>query len=144
VVLAVFARSSLSFPPLTAALVCLGALVAGCSPLQGAPSGTQCFSAVDCAAGLVCVPKGSISVCTNNITSIETEIDSGVEAASGETGPIMLADGSLKAGSDTGTPGTDTGTPPVDTGVPPVDTGTPPVDSGHDAGTPPVDASGAS
>lgn len=129
----------------------LGSLGGGCSSLQGAPSGTQCFSAIDCAAGLVCVPKGNISVCTNNLTSIETEIDSGMDAASGDTGPIMLADGSLKPGTDTGTPPADTGTPPVDaghpvdTGTPPVDTGTPPVDSGvdsgHDAGAPPADAS---
>jgi hypothetical protein len=151
-VVAVFPRSFLALL-IVAGPVGMGVLFGACSSLQGAPAGTQCFSAIDCAAGLVCIKKGSTSVCSSNLTSIETMIDSGMDAASGDAGPIMLADGALQPGTDAGSPGADTAMPPVDaaqpvdTGQPPVDTGAPHdtgVDTGHDAGMPPVDATGAS
>jgi hypothetical protein len=141
---------SFSFVTAAAAVLALASLAPACGSEQGAPSGTQCFSALDCAAGLVCVPKGGISTCTSNTSTIQTEVDAGADAGNaGDTGPIMLADGSLKMGMKDATAPVDTGTPPVDaghpidTGVPPKDTGTPPVDAGHPVDTgppPPVDA----
>jgi hypothetical protein len=154
----VFARSSLLW--LVPLVPCVAfAAFGACSPQQGAPSGTQCFTADDCATGLACVPKGSSRICSSNLTGLETEIDGGADAGeSGDAGPIMLADGSLRADGTTAAPDSstpvDTGPPPpVDAGhdstMPPVDaghpqdTGTPPVDAGHDAGSPPADAASA-
>lgn len=135
--------------------------VGACSSLNGEAAGSQCFSALDCAAGLVCIPKGSIRFCSSDLTSIETEIDSGLDAGAGlGDGPIpKRPDGALvdsgappvdSTVADVVTPppphdaGHDTSTPPppmdaghpVDTGVPSKDTGAPPMDAGHDAGGP--------
>jgi len=112
--------------------VALTVLAAACGAQQEVASGGECFTSLDCAPGLACVPKGSTSTCTSNTSSIQTEIDAGVDAPNvGDTGPVILADGSLK-GPDSTTPGTDATIP--------IDTGAPPIDSGHDTAKPPVDA----
>lgn len=110
------------------AVVWVALLPAACSPLSGAPAGTQCFSAVDCASGLVCIKKGSIRVCSSDLTSIETEIDAGVDAPVAAAGDAALADGAT-AGDGAATPGdaaaTDGGTAPVtEAGAAPADSGT--------------------
>ncbi len=61
-------------------LASAGWLGIGCGPAVGAKAGTQCFSTIDCAAGLACVPKGSIRVCSSNVSALETMEDAGVDA----------------------------------------------------------------
>jgi hypothetical protein len=100
-------------------LACLVALIVGlacgCGSVTGAPPGTQCFSAIDCAAGLVCVPKGSIRVCSSNLAAIETEIDAGSD------GPAAAGDGSAAspAPSDATTMSTSDASSAVDSGSAP-------------------------
>jgi hypothetical protein len=155
---------------LAAGIVGVGALAAlSCSNSTGVAAGGQCFQAIDCAPGLVCIPMGSTRVCSSNLTSIETELDAGVDGASGDAGPIITTDATFTTDSgkprvdggsqkDTGTtpPPHDSGVDsfhasmdsghPVDTGTPPHDTGVDsfhaPVDSGHDAGMPHDSGSG--
>jgi hypothetical protein len=121
-------------------------LAEACSSTTGAAAGTQCFTALDCAPGLACLPKtagGSTSYCTSDLTVVETMIDGGMDVSMVDAGPVPHPDvGTVPTGDatpvpDVSTPPKDTGSPP-DTSTPPVDTGTPPVDTGApvDTGSP--------
>lgn len=95
------------------ALPVAGWLASGaCASDTGAAAGTQCFSAIDCAAGLACVPKAKIYVCSSNLAAVESMLDAGMDAMSNDAGALPSFD-------------TGTGTPPADTGAAP-----PPPDAG--------------
>lgn len=122
------------------------ALSAGCSNQAGAGAGTQCFTAVDCAPGLACVPKvpnGTVLVCSTNLTAIETQIDAGMDVAPGvDAGPFVFSDGAPPSADATGHDATkpvDSGHP-VDAGSGSKDTGSSAQDAGHDAGSAATDA----
>jgi hypothetical protein len=120
---------------LTAA--CLGA---GCSPLRGSPAGSQCFSAVDCAAGLVCITTGARSVCTADAGIAESELDAGHTVPPPDTGAPAAHDAAADAQDATRTDGSapqdashEAQGPGVDGAQPSTDSAAPPVDSGHAA-----------
>jgi len=94
---------------LTAALV--GVLAVACGPATGEKAGMQCFQSIDCAMGLACVPMGSIRVCSNNVTALESREDAGMEAQAppGTPPPGIYPDADV----DGGEPG-DTGSPAMD------------------------------
>jgi hypothetical protein len=67
-----------------------------CGSSSGQPAGASCFTALDCAAGLVCIPMGSSHVCegANGISGIETMIDGGGDAGGDDdAGPLPSLDG---------------------------------------------------
>ena len=51
-----------------------------CSAATGAKAGTQCFSTIDCALGLACIPTGKVRTCSSDIAGLETMLDAGLEA----------------------------------------------------------------
>jgi hypothetical protein len=77
------------------------ALGSGCGAAAGAKAGTQCFSTIECAAGLVCIAQGSIRVCSSDLASLEKMEDAGLEAQAGGGGTpppgIFPTDGSADA-----------------------------------------------
>jgi hypothetical protein len=117
-------------------LCALGGGFAACSstaPPVG--SGGECFTATDCAAGLVCLPptcNGGKQLCSADVTCVQTTIDAGgVDAG---MRPEAMPPGDAPMGETNGD-----GPPPPDTG--PADMGTPDMGT-PDMGTPdmgPVD-----
>jgi hypothetical protein len=77
-------RSTRSSLAAAVVAVALAAVIHGCGSAAGEKAGTQCFSTVDCALGLVCIPTskaaGAERVCSSNISSIETKEDAGMDA----------------------------------------------------------------
>jgi hypothetical protein len=92
------------------------ALVAACGSAAAVGAGGSCFTALDCAAGLVCItPKGATDgKCSSNITSIETMVDAGMDVAPPyDAGPVPSLDGTQPIEA---APAVDTGTPAPATG----------------------------
>jgi hypothetical protein len=82
--------------------------VQACGNGTGVASGGACITAIDCAAGLICLPK--THVCSSNLTSVETMLEGGNDTSA--------------AAPDSGTPKIPTDAPastdapaPTDTGV---------------------------
>ncbi len=94
------------------ALAALAALTPACSN-QAKPVGLggQCFQAIDCADGLVCVPQADgRSSCTNDVSGIVH-----IEDAAAPRDAVVL-DGMTDGRPGDATPSD--GNPPADTGVP--------------------------
>lgn len=144
-------RPSTSSAALRAWLAPLGVLVfaapclaAGCSPLRGAPAGSQCASAIDCAAGLACIPAGAKSICTGDAGSIESQLDAGHYVPPPDTGTPATHDAASDVADATKQDGVspppasdaspDVVAPATDAAHPSPDSAAPPVDSGHGAG----------
>jgi len=86
---------------------------AACGSAAGVTSGGQCFLATDCAAGLICIAKGSIRICSSDTTTVETMIDGGMDAQSGDGGALPSFDSGPTV--DVGTSG-DSAAAPLDAG----------------------------
>jgi hypothetical protein len=81
-----------------------------CGNATGVAAGGACITAIDCATGLICLPK--THVCSSNLTSVTTELDSGsldaaaaakdAPAPTGDTGAMMAADTGAGTGSGSG------------------------------------------
>jgi hypothetical protein len=88
----------------------IGLAVQACGNGTGVASGGACITAIDCAAGLICLPK--THVCSSNLTSVETMLEGGndTSAAAPDGGtPVIPTDAAVStdapAATDTGTAG---------------------------------------
>ncbi len=91
-------------------------LLSACADASDVAAGGQCFQAIDCAQGLVCIPKTPKSqtrICVNStqLASVETMIDSGMEAASADGGALPNYDAETVYDTGAG----DVGSPDVGT-----------------------------
>lgn len=105
-----------------------------CSDAALVAAGGECFQAIDCEPGLVCIPAaGGKSVCSSDLTGIvKVPPEAGAPA---DAAPPSDATITYDSAVDAPPP-----PPPKDTGVP--DNNPPPLDSGGNDAAPPQDSGG--